>query len=434
MGIIDSLLNKLKEPVFIKDFDFNENLHLKQLTELLNKVGDDQKDIIQQEINKIKTGLSGEQNVHYELRNSRIPMLCLHDIRLEHQGYIGQCDFIVICREFVLVLETKKLVGDINIDNEGNFVRIYKNFKGEVYKKEGMYSPITQNHRHVALIEEFLKDNKLIKKVPVYSLVVVANDKTIVNKQYATAEIKKLIIKYDQLTTYINKLRDENSSMNMGDKQMYEIANAVQEHDSPIEFDYIKRLNLKIIEKKVEKNEENEIYNEDIITTQENKAESTDELYERLRQYRSKVAKERNIEKLYFIFNNQQLSDLVLNRPITKSKFISLSGFGEKKYQEYGEEIISIIKAYITETQDSNKYDKVESIEDTAVYKELREYRLKKSNEEGIKPYLIYNNKQLEDILSSMPKDKNALLSISGFGEVKVDKYGYDIINILKKY
>jgi hypothetical protein len=53
--------------------------------------------------------------VYFELKNSFIPMLCLHDIRLEYNDYIAQFDFILITCKFIYVLETKKLNGDIEI-------------------------------------------------------------------------------------------------------------------------------------------------------------------------------------------------------------------------------------------------------------------------------------------------------------------------------
>ena len=68
------------------------------------------------------------------------------------------------------------------------------------------------------------------------------------------------------------------------------------------------------------------------------------------------------------------------------------------------------------------------------IFKELRAYRLKKSREEDIKPYIIYSNKQLKDLIIKMPKSKKELQSIAGFGEVKVNKYGDDIIAIIEKY
>lgn len=74
------------------------------------------------------------------------------------------------------------------------------------------------------------------------------------------------------------------------------------------------------------------------------------------------------------------------------------------------------------------------SIEETPIYKELREYRLITSRKEGIKPYYIYNNAQLEEIISLMPETYAELMKIKGFAEIKCQKYGEEIINIVKKF
>ncbi|MNM96623.1 ATP-dependent DNA helicase UvrD2 [compost metagenome] len=73
-------------------------------------------------------------------------------------------------------------------------------------------------------------------------------------------------------------------------------------------------------------------------------------------------------------------------------------------------------------------------IEETDIFKELKAYRLDKSREEKVKPYFIYNNNQLNDLISKMPRNEKELLAIAGFGEVKVNKYGNDILMIIKKY
>jgi len=72
-------------------------------------------------------------------------MLCLHDIRLEYQDYVAQLDFVIITNKFIYVLETKKLNGDIEITPDGDFIRTIRNNDGRFIKKEGMYSPISQN-------------------------------------------------------------------------------------------------------------------------------------------------------------------------------------------------------------------------------------------------------------------------------------------------
>ena len=135
MGLLDLFRhNKIKEPIFYNEHD---DERLKSLEELLDKVGDDQKQLILDEMNLIQIGLSGEKNVIFELMHSTNPIVFLHDVTLPNVMTDSQIDFIVITRKGLIVLETKKLIGDVTIDSEGNFTRYFKNSKGEVYKKEG---------------------------------------------------------------------------------------------------------------------------------------------------------------------------------------------------------------------------------------------------------------------------------------------------------
>lgn len=66
--------------------------------------------------------------------------------------------------------------------------------------------------------------------------------------------------------------------------------------------------------------------------------------------------------------------------------------------------------------------------------KALRVYRWNKSQEEGIKPYLVYNDKQMTDLMEKMPQNAQELLQVSGFGEVKVKKYGRELLAILREF
>lgn len=73
-------------------------------------------------------------------------------------------------------------------------------------------------------------------------------------------------------------------------------------------------------------------------------------------------------------------------------------------------------------------------VEETPLYQELKAYRLEKSHTEQIKPFFIYTDKQMKDLISSMPESKADLLEVAGFGEVKVQKYGNDILAIIAKH
>ena len=41
---------------------------------------------------------------------------------------------------------------------------------------------------------------------------------------------------------------------------------------------------------------------------------------------------------------------------------------------------------------------------------------------------------QMNDLIEKNPKNEDELLQVNGFGKVKVDKYGKDILKILADY
>ena len=47
---------------------------------------------------------------------------------------------------------------------------------------------------------------------------------------------------------------------------------------------------------------------------------------------------------------------------------------------------------------------------------------------------MVYKNEQIEDIINIMPRTIKQLKSIRGFGDIKCEKYGRDIIKIVEKY
>jgi len=70
-------------------------------------------------------------------------------------------------------------------------------------------------------------------------------------------------------------------------------------------------------------------------------------------------------------------------------------------------------------------------IEDSAIYQEIKAYRLMKSKEEGAKAYYVFTNAQMEELIAKMPESLESLKEISGFGEMRVNKYGQDLLKIL---
>ena len=184
--------NKMKEPVFLKESNNTEE-QLEKLRELEPTLNAEGVTILKRDIKFLEYGIAGEKNIKFELENSHMPMYILHDIYLEDGDLSTQIDYLVVTKKLTFIIECKNLYGNIDINNAGDFVRASE-YKG-VKKKEGIYSPITQNQRHMDLLKKLRvksKSNILTKfiseryfdefNIPV---VVLANPKTVLNAKYA---------------------------------------------------------------------------------------------------------------------------------------------------------------------------------------------------------------------------------------------------------
>lgn len=227
MGLFD----KLKEPVFLKD-DSEANRQLAALQESREKATGELAEKIDEEISRVNAGIFGEQTVRFELQNSHIPMYVLHDLFLEYDGLTAQIDYLIVTRKQTFVLECKNLYGNIEINNAGDFIRTVT--YGRHAKKEGIYSPITQNRRHLELIRQIRsaeKGNFLTKALfekyfdeNYRSIVVLANPKTVLYDRYAKKEIRQQVIRADQLAEYIRKATADSKAESNSDKEMESLA------------------------------------------------------------------------------------------------------------------------------------------------------------------------------------------------------------------
>lgn len=346
MGIFNKAANSLlsnfttiTEPVFLKEFT-SENSQLKDLIELSSKLKDsDKKDLVERDILYLRAGISGEKNVYYEIKNSFIPLICLHDIRLEFKDYVAQFDFIVITNKFICVIETKKLFGNISINKDGDFIRIISNKKGRTFK-EGMYSPISQNERHVRILQEFLISHSIIKEMPLKSLVIMANDKTIIDKKGCPAHISKAIYKYDQITTYLkNNINDKTNKVDVSGKNMDKIAKFILEHDKPITYDYVGKYGLSQDDYLSEIDSVSPVVELEVV---EEIPDDPEQLRNKLTEFRLHKSREEKI-KAYFIFSNKQMEDLINIHPKITKELMDVNGFGKVKVDKYGEDILKIL-------------------------------------------------------------------------------------------
>ena len=64
----------------------------------------------------------------------------------------------------------------------------------------------------------------------------------------------------------------------------------------------------------------------------------------------------------------------------------------------------------------------------------LRELRNSIAKENGLIHFQIFTQKALYEMCETLPTNKKELLQVNGFGKVRVEKYGIDILNVIRDY
>ena len=116
--------------------------------------------------------------------------------------------------------------------------------------KKVIYSPITQNERHMEIVKESKLENRnlltgMIVRKSFHSfnrsLVVLANPKTVLNDRYAKKEVKEKVIRADQLITTIKKVAAESRLPSSSKKEMKEIAESFLKRNQENRKNYIEK-------------------------------------------------------------------------------------------------------------------------------------------------------------------------------------------------
>lgn len=407
-----ALFNKLDKPIFLKE-ESEAKYYISKLQELHSRAPEGLKGRIEKELKIATLGELGENNIAFELKNSGIPMYILHDIGLETNELSAQIDYIVVTRKVIFIIECKNLIGNIEINSQGNFIRTYS-FNGK-FIKEGIYSPITQNERHLEVLKRIKKESKsnFISKMlfdkyfndNYKSLVVLANPKTVLNSRYAKKEIKDKVIKADQLINYIKEVNSKSDLMSLSDKEMKEIADRLLALHKSSKLSFLKKYRelIELVDNYDDKNDVKTVFNNKEII---NDSSITNAKSNIINEDKSSVTN--NIDKSNNINNIYNTKNININVNINNTVINNSTG-----------------------NKINNNSDIINDNEN--LIKKLKEYRLQMSRVENTKPYIIFSDKQMTNLLEKMPKTKSELKEVSGFGEVKVEKYGDVILKILNE-
>lgn len=331
-------------PVFLKSSNQAKE-YVDKLKELQKQCSSELKEEIEKQITIAEYGIKGEECITFELKNSGMDMYILQDICLHHGELSAQIDYLIVTRKRIYIIECKNLIGDIEVNSTGDFIRTYQ-LRGRRIK-EGIYSPITQNTRHMQVIKQVRKSSKgnIITKTmfennfanSYKSIVVLANPKTVLNAKYAKKEVKEQIVRADQLVQRIKEM-DKQVKDDMMEKEMLEIANFFLGKNQEDRTDYAEKYK-KLLERAETPKVQEDI--EESVTSECD--EDKERLLKELKAFRLERSRQEQV-KAYFIFNDAQMEDLIKKNPKNKEELCQVSGFGKVKAEKYGDAILEVLR------------------------------------------------------------------------------------------
>lgn len=334
--MFENVFNPFRETAFLKE-DSTMDTDLVKLKEIRDKVKN--KSEIDKDIKLIELGVKGEAEIAFELKNANLGLVVLRDITLEFQGNKAQIDYVIVSKGFTYFVECKNLIGNIYIDNNGQFTREY-NYNGKKIK-EGIYSPYTQAVRHKEIFRNiWLNSHNSFVKLLVGSnfdnnwykpLVVLSNSKALLYDKYAPKNIRDCTIRVDQLVSYIEKdLSNYDKDLLANKKRMYSLAQSF--------LDLNVTNNTSFASKYI-----NELESSDNATLEVKAVVNDpfkDELKSKLTDYRKNKSLKMNVPA-YYIFTNDEYDKIIELRPKTIEELGKI--ISPIKVKCHGKEIIDLI-------------------------------------------------------------------------------------------
>ena len=148
--------------MLIKQKD-NSREQIDYLKDLLERdLPEKTKGMIERELKSLFSGNKGEESSAYYLDFYFKPSknwAMIHDLRLEHDGFVAQIDHLLIGRMLdIYVIESKNYNQGVAISDQGDFSYFYGK------RPIPIESPIAQNERHIRLLDCYLTENNLLPK------------------------------------------------------------------------------------------------------------------------------------------------------------------------------------------------------------------------------------------------------------------------------
>lgn len=104
-----------------------------------------------------------------------------------------------------------------------------------------------------------------------------------------------------------------------------------------------------------------------------------------------------------------------------------------------GEKKLKLRKQIFTASKEVKKVKKISKANEAAhgrndLFEALKDLRNKIAKEKGIPSYIVFNDKSLHDMCALLPRNNSEFLLVYGVGQSKLENYGKEFLDILKRY
>jgi superfamily I DNA/RNA helicase len=126
--------------------------------------------------------------------------------------------------------------------------------------------------------------------------------------------------------------------------------------------------------------------------------------------------------RLFYVAVSRAKEKLIISYTGTPSKFLNNDMLENLTKKNSEKSILEFSSKFNMEEKSGNQ---------TLVKTMLKNWRAQKANQTGLPTYMIISNKAIDELAMYMPSSKEALGLINGLGDVKIAKYGDEIIRII---
>ncbi len=204
---------------FIKKFEDDKGI--KVIEEILSKQSSG---ALEEELNQIKLQNLGERVINFELMNCYLNINVLHNLNINNLLF----DFLITCENFICSITVLNLQDNYEINEYGELFLLDKSIG----------NPFLTSRERIKQLNQFLKENKLVKDTPFYSFIINTNKNSVILRNKAPEYITRNLFCSDDLVNELSKLNEINKNKSVSEKVINKVNEFILSNNDEFLKDY----------------------------------------------------------------------------------------------------------------------------------------------------------------------------------------------------